>query len=153
MDKTELIQAVGDAVQLFQEATDAFDYVAAKAMGLNQTDLKCLSIIFRKSPVAAAEVAQGSGLTRGAATTALDRIEAAGYAKRTRDPNDRRGVLLEATAKSKAVAGKLWGRMAEEGGKMLSRYSKEELETILRFLKEGTELQKAQTQEVLKKRS
>jgi hypothetical protein len=41
----ELIRAIGDAVHLYQDATDAFDDAACAALGLNRTDLKCLNVI------------------------------------------------------------------------------------------------------------
>lgn len=148
VDKSEIIQDIGNAVQLFQEATDAFDFVAAEVMGLNQTDLKCLSIILRKSPVPANEVASGLGLTRAAVTTALDRIESAGYAKRIRNPNDRRGVLLELTPKCKTAFEKLWGYLAVTGAQFLSEYTTAELETIQHFLVKATEMQQAHKEKI-----
>ena len=50
--RAETIQAIGMAMELFQEATDAFDDTAAAALGLNRTDLKCVNIIVRHGPVA-----------------------------------------------------------------------------------------------------
>jgi DNA-binding MarR family transcriptional regulator len=138
--KQELIQAIGGAVQSFQDATDAFDFKAAKAMGLNQTDLKCLTVIFARGPVAASEIAEASGLSRGAATTALDRIEKAGLAKRQRSTEDRRGVLLNKTPKAMKLAETIWGPNRDQGAEMLSRYLANELIAILRFLEEATAL-------------
>src|SRR5262245_11456141 len=83
MTRAELIAAIGTATQLYQDATDAFDDAACAALGLNRTDLKCLSVIAQRGPVAVGEIGKAAGLTRGAMTTALDRIEHAGYARRT----------------------------------------------------------------------
>jgi DNA-binding MarR family transcriptional regulator len=139
--KSELIQEVGNAVQLFQEGTDAFDDAAADYLGLNRTDLKCLGIIFRQQPISASEVARQTGLTRGATTTALDRIEYSGYIRRVTDPQDGRGVLLELTRKTYDALEVLWGRLAEIGAQSLEHYSVAELECLLRFLKDGYKLQ------------
>lgn len=67
--------------------------VAAK-IGLNTTDLECLDIIQTGQLVSAGEIAKKTGLTTGAVTTLLDRLEKAGYVKRQADPNDRRRVMI-----------------------------------------------------------
>ncbi len=67
--------------------------VAAK-VGLNTTDLECLDIIQTGDLVSAGEIARKTGLTTGAVTSLLDRLEKAGYVKRQADPNDRRRVLI-----------------------------------------------------------
>ena len=137
-DKGALIAAVGQAVKAFQDATDAFDEAAAAWLGLNRTDLRCLGVIAERGPVSVGDVGKAIGLTRGATTTALDRVERAGYARRVRDPNDRRGVLLELTEKAEREAGAIWNPMVEEATTgMASTYSEEQLKTILRFLEEA----------------
>lgn len=67
--------------------------VAARA-GLNTTDIECLDIIQTGNLVSAGEIAKKTGLTTGAVTTLLDRLEKAGYVKRQADPNDRRRVMI-----------------------------------------------------------
>lgn len=67
--------------------------VAAK-VGLNTTDIECLDIIQTGQLVSAGEIAKKTGLTTGAVTTLIDRLEKAGYVKRQADPNDRRRVLI-----------------------------------------------------------
>lgn len=67
--------------------------VAAK-VGLNTTDLECLDIIQTGDLVSAGEIARKTGLTTGAVTSLLDRLEKAGYVKRQADPKDRRRVLI-----------------------------------------------------------
>lgn len=139
--RQDLIAAVGDAVQRFQEATEAFDDVAAVKLGLNRTDLKCASIIARLEPVSIGEIGRGAGLTRGAMTTALDRIEGAGYARRLRHPNDRRGVLVELTEKGRKAVDAIWGEYIRQADAFFVGYSVEELKSILRFLNQACEAQ------------
>ncbi|SEB74694.1 MarR family transcriptional regulator [Beijerinckia sp. 28-YEA-48] len=130
-------------MELFQDATDAFDDTAAVALGLNRTDLKCVSIIVRHGPVAAGDIARYTGLTRGAMTTALDRIERAGYARRRPDPNDRRGVLMELTEKGREALDAIWGVYIREADTFFAGYTTAELETIRRFLVHAREVQDA----------
>ncbi|MEV7625164.1 MarR family transcriptional regulator [Actinoplanes sp. NPDC089786] len=69
---------------------------AARAIGINQTDLICLNLLFQRGPATAGELASAVGLTTGATTTVIDRLERAGYVRRTPAPDDRRKVLVTA---------------------------------------------------------
>jgi DNA-binding MarR family transcriptional regulator len=71
----------------------------------------------------ASEVADAAGLTRGAMTTALDRIGRAGYARRVRNKNDRRSVRVEMTDRALKEVEALYGPLAKEGGLRLQRYT------------------------------
>jgi DNA-binding MarR family transcriptional regulator len=137
----QLIEAVGRAVQAFQDATDAFDEAVAARLGLNRTDLRCLSVMSQLGPMPVGEIGRAVGLSRGAATTALDRVERAGYGRRVRDPNDRRGVLIEMTDKAQDAVGEIWGPMVKEGQKLMATTSVEDLRVILAFLEGARELQ------------
>jgi len=76
---------------------DAVGQAAAAHIGINQTDLICLNALFREGPMSAGQLASAIGLTSGATTTAIDRLERAGYVHRRNDPNDRRRVLVVAS--------------------------------------------------------
>src|SRR3954469_8861669 len=68
----------------------------AEQMGLSGTDHKCLDLVMRASePLTAGQIAQRSGLSTGAVTGVIDRLERRGFVRRIRDPHDRRKVLVE----------------------------------------------------------
>jgi len=92
----------------FFECVD--DQAVAEAIGLNRTDMRCLDVIQREGPVPAGRLADETGLTTGAITTVLDRLERAGFARRTRDPADRRRVLVELAPEARSGAGDYYGR-------------------------------------------
>ncbi|GLS20414.1 hypothetical protein GCM10007874_34310 [Labrys miyagiensis] len=100
-----------------------------------------MSIIAGRGPVAVGEIARAVNLTRGAATTALDRVERQGFARRVRDPSDRRGVLMEMTEKARAEAGAIWGPVVSAGEEMMGGYTDSELEVVLRYLREARAVQ------------
>ena len=56
------------------------------------------------------ELAAEAGLTTGAVTAVIDRLERAGYARRVRDDEDRRRVKVEVTPKLEQLAGASTGR-------------------------------------------
>jgi DNA-binding MarR family transcriptional regulator len=79
-------------------------------------------------------------LTTGAITTVLDRLERAGFARRTRDPADRRRVLVELAPEAQGGAGDYYGEHMALGERLYRRYSEEQLALLLDFTREGREL-------------
>ncbi len=90
----------------------------------------------------AGEIARLSGLTTGAVTAVIDRLEKAGYARRVGDPADRRRVLVELTERARQLAWELMGEpMSNNGREVVERYSDEQLELLVEFTRTGRELQ------------
>ena len=85
-----MIAAVAGEMRLSGVTHDIADQVVADYLGLNRTDARCLDIIDRLERVSAGRLAGEAGLSTGAVTTVLDRLERAGYARRTHDPGARR---------------------------------------------------------------
>ena len=129
-----LIDEVVDAVRNHQSAVDAVDEAASAYLGINRTDGRCLDIIDRRGRITAGELASETGLTCGAITTALDRLEAAGYVRRIRDHSDRRRVLVEMTDIARSRAWEVLGPVAEEGVRILKNYDDDQLKTIRDYL-------------------
>jgi DNA-binding MarR family transcriptional regulator len=67
---------------------------AAPLAGLNATDWECLDVLDWVGPVTAGELARRVGITSGAVTGSIDRLELLGLAARGADPNDRRKVIV-----------------------------------------------------------
>jgi DNA-binding MarR family transcriptional regulator len=74
--------------------TTAFDEALAEHLGLNATDLRCFELLVAEPGVTPSHLAERSGLTTGAVTGVLDRLEKAGYVERRPDPADRRSVTV-----------------------------------------------------------
>lgn len=87
---------LGRAIRRFLGSAARTDAEMASRLGLHSTDLDTLDLVFSSpEPVTPNRVAQYLGLTSGAATGAIDRIEKAGYVRRVPNPNDRRGAIVE----------------------------------------------------------
>jgi DNA-binding MarR family transcriptional regulator len=91
------------------------------------------------------ELARYTGLTSGAATTMLDRLERGGFITRRPNPSDRRGVLVEITSKWGETAGPLVAGVQQAHAELIARYTAAELETIADFLNRFTDNVRAQT--------
>jgi DNA-binding MarR family transcriptional regulator len=72
----------------------------------------------------------------------------AGYARRLRHPDDRRGVLVELTDKARSAIDTILGEYVRKAESFYSGYSTKELKTILRYLQEGRLAQEANTKRV-----
>ncbi|MFD0692117.1 MarR family winged helix-turn-helix transcriptional regulator [Actinomadura fibrosa] len=71
-------------------------HATASKAGMNVTDAQCVNALVLDGPQTPGRLAQLMGITTGGAITAvIDRLEKAGYVKRTRDPDDRRRVIVE----------------------------------------------------------
>ena len=123
-----------------EAANDAFDEVAREKLGINRTDLRCLNIIENHGSITAGRLAELSGLTTAAVTAVLDRLERAGYARRVRDQEDRRQVMVEVTPLLAERATPIWGPLGQEALDALTRMPVEELQALIDFYRLGIEL-------------
>lgn len=146
--KFELIARIGRQVQAFQDATDEVDDAAARRLRLNRTDLRCLSVLSLTGAASAGRLADAAGLTRGAMTTALDRLEQAGYARRVWDQADRRAVRVELTDAARRAVEDIYGPLATAGAALLQPYTAAELGAVLRYLEDGWRLQRTHAQRI-----
>jgi len=139
--KSELVDELILEFRASGNLDDAFDNLAAQRLGVNETDLHCLNIIENSGGLTAGELAVEAGLTTGAVTGVVDRLERVGFARRIPDPDDRRRVKVEVTPKFYGRAEKIWGPVAADWGASLSaKFSAEELGRITEFLRATNEV-------------
>jgi DNA-binding MarR family transcriptional regulator len=113
----------------------AFDNRAAEALGINVADLHALNIVENHTGLTAGALAMEAGLTTGAVTGVVDRLERAGYARRVPDPADRRRVNIEVTDHFYARADEIWRPVSAEWHALLARrFSSDQLDLIAEFL-------------------
>ncbi len=120
-DAEKLIDDVGVELGELRRTADRLDEAVATQFGLNRTDLRCIGILYRRGRVTAGELAEESGLTPGAITTVLDRMERDGYANRVADPSDRRRVLVTSTAATRELGARVYGEVELAGRALLEQ--------------------------------
>jgi DNA-binding MarR family transcriptional regulator len=139
--KNKLIDELISEFRTAGNQDNAFDNLAAERLGVNRTDLHSLNTIENAGGLTAGELAKETGLTTGAVTGVIDRLERAGYARRVPDPEDRRRVKVEVTSKFYARADKLWGPLKADWESTLNgRFTAEDLQRVIEFLHATTEL-------------
>ena len=134
--KVQALNAIRDyGVQLTMFRNDMAEWV-----GLNATVMECLRLLFLKGVSTPSELARHTGLTSGATTAMLDRLEKAGLIERRPNPDDRRGTLIF-PAKSSAEKAASWFESARKAqDELISSYSEKELEIIADVFEQFTKL-------------
>jgi DNA-binding MarR family transcriptional regulator len=135
--RAALIQEMFSEIRAGQRATDAIDEASGKLLGLNRTDGHCMDLLDERGQMTAGHLAEATGLTTGAITAVLDRLEKLGYVHRIRDTEDRRRVLVDLTPEARRVTWELYGPLAAAGAAIAERYDDSELELLLGFVRES----------------
>ena len=117
-----------------------FRHVIAERLGVNVTDMECLGLLFFKGLATPSELARHTGLTSGATTAMLDRLEQGGLIERRPNPQDRRGtliVLLDSGAQKVAP----WFKSVRKAqNDLVSSYSESQLALIAGFFERSVKM-------------
>lgn len=134
---------LGEAVRSYQASVDDFDRETARLLGINETDTRCLEILLQDLPEAApGALAARLGLTTGAVTTMLDRLEQIGFITRSPHPSDRRKTIVRATPVAAERAHALLAPLVTEGAQqLLSGYTVNEIQLLIDFMQRARQLQ------------
>jgi DNA-binding MarR family transcriptional regulator len=143
--RAKLLEGLGRELRNFSDQDVLFSQVLADRLGMNLTDFKCLSILERTGAVTAGQLAELTGLTSGAITGLIDRLEKAGFARRGRDPKDRRHVIIEAVPERSSDFEALLGASGRAMAELCAGYTEEQLDLILDFLTQGAALLHGET--------
>lgn len=135
-NRSQILDAMSQVLREHSTATVLFHTVFAECLGLNPTDHKSLDIIARHGSLTAGELSEITGLTTGAITGVIDRLEKAGFVQREKDPNDRRRVIIRpyldtSEQRVRPLLEALRAPMVE----LYAHYTNEELVVIMDFMK------------------
>ena len=114
-----------------------FAKTVADRAGISASDMDCMDFLNLEGRMTAGRLAELTGLTTGAITGVIDRLEKAGYVRRERDDSDRRKVFIAVVPETAARIGRLYVPMQQSMQKVWSRYSEQELRLLLRFANDG----------------
>jgi DNA-binding MarR family transcriptional regulator len=115
----------------------------AERIGLSTTDHKCLDLAMRaEEPLTAGRIAELSGLSTGAVTGVIDRLERAGHVSRVRDPHDRRKVLVEVNKVNEKRFARLLGDFVADQQRLVASYTDEQLAAVEDYLARTIENQR-----------
>lgn len=110
-----------------------FSSVVADHLGISGKDLECLDMIVLRGRVTAGDLAGATGLTTGAITGLIDRLEKAGLARRERDERDRRKVFVRPLPRVETDIMPLYASLQTRMRKLMLELSDQEIECMLAF--------------------
>jgi DNA-binding MarR family transcriptional regulator len=136
LNHSQLLDSLEEQSRELSTRTVIFHHLIGERLGLNPTDHKCLDVIVRtRTPMTATQLAEETGLSTGTITGVMDRLEKAGYVKRKRDPNDRRLIFIKPLLEKAMIKlGPIFEPMRQATSNLYSKYTDEELTTILDFI-------------------
>ena len=111
-------------------------YEATEDVGVNPTDLGSLCLLLLHGPAPAGRLAELTGLTTGAVTGVIDRLETGGFVRREVDPADRRKVIVvpDAGRVDRDLFPHFPSLQRAAGGQFYEDFSIADLERISEFL-------------------
>jgi DNA-binding MarR family transcriptional regulator len=137
-DQSDLVAEISRELRWLSARSVLFSHLAAERAGLRPTDLEALDILALTGPIPAGRLAALTGLSSGSVTALIDRLEAAGCARREPDSADRRRVIVQPlpwpVAMAEAVQ-PLYEAMGAGFEELCRQYRDEELALILEFLR------------------
>jgi DNA-binding MarR family transcriptional regulator len=127
-------------VRRHSTAAVLFHHAVAERLGLGPTDHKCLDLLRERGPMTGSELAAITGLTSGAITGVVARLEKAGYLHREPDPNDGRKQTLYPTQERVRDLLAVIDPVREDVGGLLQGFDDHQLTAIAEFLERTTDI-------------
>ena len=140
--RAEILTALVRELRQFHGLGASFFRAAAARIGMTVTDLEVMDILESGDPMTAGQLADLSGLTTGAITGMLNRLEEAGLVQRERDPSDGRRVIvrLASSKEEKHEIAPMFDALGKAWEEQASHYDEEQLGLLLEFLKRSNAL-------------
>ena len=129
-----LATAVMQELRALSTAQDRLDQYAAHRFGLNRTDFRALDLIGQAGSISPTTLAAALGMSTGATSAVLDRLEAAGLAGREPDPVHRRRTLVRMSARAEELGTEIFAPVIRGTVEQAAAYPDDMLTGIAEFL-------------------
>ena len=129
-----------------------FRHVIGEMLGVNATDMECLGVIVFKGVATPSELAQYTGLSSGATTAMLDRLEKSELIARRPNPKDRRSTQIVLVKETAAKLAPWFASLRGAQDQIVSRYSEPELELLADFFTRSITMWEEERKKLLKQK-
>ena len=133
-------EIVGQLVRRHSTAAVLFHHAVAERLGLGPADHKCLDLLRERRAMTGSELAAITGLTSGAITGVVARLERAGYLRRKPDPHDGRKQILYPARERLQVIQNVFDPIREDVAALLEGFDVLQLTAIAEFLTRSAEI-------------
>ena len=131
--RNPLVGEVIRGAREFSIGTVLFHRVVGQILGVNVTDMKCLDMMALQGSATPSQLAAHTGLSSGATTAMVDRLERAGLIERQPHPRDRRGTILVLTKEAMRRLPLLFASLGNAMETLVSSYSRRDLAVLNDF--------------------
>lgn len=135
-----LARTLGIASREATRASAAMDEAVVAFMGINATDGRACDVLDQYGDLTAGELAEHLGLTTGAVTTLIDRLERVGMVERVRDGSDRRRVIVRATPASRDIFAAIYTPYKQAWMELGASFTDDEMRAARTFQRMATDL-------------
>lgn len=125
-------------------------HAIATKFRLSPSDFEHLSLIIKSGPMTAGNLANLTGLTTGAVTGVVDRLEKANFVTRQPDKSDRRRIIIVPNKKITQEVSAINSKSYQGFQRCLATYTADEVETIFTFLRITTDFLHQETIRITK---
>jgi DNA-binding MarR family transcriptional regulator len=153
--RRELLDRLWDLGRIMSTQTVFLHQSIAQSVGLNATDTKCIDLILRgpEGAVTAGWLSQATGLTTGAVTHILDRLEKRNFLVRTRDTQDRRKVFVRVRPESLEPVVPKYEAIGTAYMALVEQYSDKELRLICDYLEATSRISESELRKIVAENS
>ncbi|MDO7849521.1 MarR family transcriptional regulator [Hymenobacter sp. M29] len=143
------MSTVGQLTRRYSDATVLMHATIAKKAGLSGADHKYLGLLMQHGPMTAGKWASLTGLTTGAITGLIDRLEKKMLVKRTADQTDRRKqVIVPNMAQAEQLLGSVFADLQSKTAQFIATMTDAEVAAVERYLRANAEIMERVTQEL-----
>src|SRR6266436_606042 len=146
--RAALVQELENAMRKSSAQGTIFSQTVADRAGISNSDMECMDFLNVEGRMTAGRLAELTGLTTGAITGVVDRMEKAGLVRRERDSEDRRKVFIAPVPERAMEIGRFYEPMQRAMHKLWDSYTDAELRLLLRFANQSYKAVLAATEEL-----
>jgi DNA-binding MarR family transcriptional regulator len=132
----------------YLDAVGLHGLAAAEAAGLHASEWYALSLLDLAGPLTSGELSARTGLTTGATTRLIDRLERAGYVRRAADPADRRKVVVEPVPDALAGVEGIVGPARRHLAEVIGGYPPEQQDLLFDYFARAAPAYRAASDEI-----
>jgi DNA-binding MarR family transcriptional regulator len=149
--RRELLSRLWDLGRKISTQTVFLHQAIAQSVGLNATDTKCIDLIIAhpNGLVTAGRLSDMTGLTTGAITHILDRLERRRFIERVRDTDDRRKVFVRVRPESLEPLFPKYEAMGKAYMALAEQYRDTELQLICEYLQKTSEVSESELAKII----
>lgn len=144
-DRQDLQEALVREMPWYISSAVRFQMAVADQLGMPVADVHAVGALLEVGPTGVKQLAELMGMTSGAVTRLVDRLERDGFVRRDPDPTDRRKVVLRLVPERIEVISQYYESMGQRWSQAVDGYSDAELQFLLEFLRSGRSDAQAET--------